>query len=477
MARDFETLANAYLDGTIAPAEREELDAILRGDAEKASAFRGLLALDGLLTGRFGALREPKEILARVQADELDRTTSTVLDAIKSGAYRPQPAPRAPSARWIAVGAAAAALLVLAAALVLALRGPRKQEQIAKAAPKLPPEVAQIVEFKDGAPDVLRGEATLHVQAGDRLRAGDVVRSGAAGRVQLQFLKPLSTELEETLVALDPDSAVKLLVTEGGATRVALEDGAVACAVAPRRKELAFAVSTPHATATVVGTRFRVQVADAETRLEVKEGAVQFGRASTGANGEQDVLVRAGFFASARSNTPIGPPKAMARHAAAPPPLSRIALYGFLSEENYPYKGKGDGAKAPARYLLTDKEGNKYRLPVAPPAKNGAPPTADPAPFVGKLVRVEGKGTVRKAWIDRGDRNEPKEREKEKKESRKFELLQIIEIREVKGSLDEHRELERAEPPGQDGAGTSPGQPAPGEPEHYAPDGSQEEQP
>lgn len=227
----------------------------------------------------------------------------------------------------------------------------------------------------------------------------------------------------------------------------------------------------------MVGTRFRVQVADAETRLDVKEGAVQFGRASTGANGEQDVLVRAGFSASARSNTPIGAPKATAKHAPAPPPLSRIALYGFLSEENYPYRGKGEAAKAPARYVLTDKEGNKYRLPAAPPPKNGAPPALDPAPFVGKLVRIEGKGTVRKAFTERGDRNEPKERETEKKEFRKFELLQILEIREVNGSLDEHRELERAEPPGQDGAGTSPGQPAPGEPEHNAPDGSQEEQP
>lgn len=473
MARDFEALANAYLDGTMLPGEREELDAFLRADAEKASAFRGLLALDGLLTGRYGALREPKAILARVQADELDRTTSTVLDAIKSGAYRPQAAPRARRARWIAAGTAAAALLVLALALFFALRGPKKQDQIAKVTPKLPPEVAQIVEFKDGAPDVLRGETTLHVQAGDRLRAGDVVRSGAAGRVQLQFLRPLSAELEETLVFLDPESAVKLLVTENGATRISLEDGAVACAVAPRKKELAFAVRTPHATVTVVGTRFRVQLADAETRLEVKEGAVQFGRASTGTNGEQDILVRAGFSASARSNTPIGPPKAMAKHAPAPPPLSRIALYGFLSEENYPYKGRGDAAKAPVRYLLTDKEGNKYRLPVAPPPKNGAPLAPDPAPFVGKLVRVDGKGTVRKAFSERGDKNEARE----KKETRRFELVQVLEIRAVEGSLDEHRELERAESPEQDGAGTSPGQPAPGEPEHHAPEGSQEEQP
>lgn len=213
MSASTDDLVHRYLDGLVGGDELAHLDHALRTQPAAARALAAAARLDAELRLLHRAGRAAAPATARVRR-------------------RIQ---RPPRRVWWPVLAAAAGL-VAAIGLWLLLSGPA-------AAPPAVPVVA--VPFtRDG-----QGLA-----AGDPL-AGTVEVAGGG-----------SVELAPGTVA----------VAAGDARHPVLElrAGTVDCRIAPRQEGTTFAVRTPQGSATVVGTRFRVVVGEASTRVAVAEGTV-----------------------------------------------------------------------------------------------------------------------------------------------------------------------------------------------------------
>lgn len=213
MSASTDDLVHRYLDGLAGGDELAYLDHALRTQPAAARALAAAARLDADLR----------------QLHRADRATAPDTRRIRRRIQPPQ------RRLWWPVLAAAAGL-VSAIGLWLLLSGPA-------AAPPAVPVVA--------APFTRDGQG---LAAGDAL-AGTVEVAGGG-----------SVELAPGTVA----------VAAGDARHPVLElrAGTVDCRIAPRQEGTTFAVRTPQGSATVVGTRFRVVVADASTRVAVAEGTV-----------------------------------------------------------------------------------------------------------------------------------------------------------------------------------------------------------
>lgn len=186
------------------------------------------------------APEERRELKERLAADPALRaqfvesvTQEAALRALHARAAR------VPSLRKPALAAAAALLVALASYLLLR--------------PSEPPV------------------ATLDVAGRSLpLRAGEVVREGS-----IRF------EGEPTRIHVRSGAEVRLR-TQEGAKRVDLERGEIEASVAPQPRPMV--LSTPHAEAVVLGTRFRLSASPEGTRLDVSEGRIRFTRREDGAS-------------------------------------------------------------------------------------------------------------------------------------------------------------------------------------------------
>jgi alpha-tubulin suppressor-like RCC1 family protein len=127
--------------------------------------------------------------------------------------------------------------------------------------------------------------STLKVD--DILRPGDGVEVGANGYAKLVYP-------DRTQVELRQNTRLRVALGEGenkDAKRLALDGGKLVCSAVPQKK--AFEIQTSHAVSRVVGTRFSLDVTEAESRLGVLEGNVDL------IQGEKSLLVSAGKSAVA----------------------------------------------------------------------------------------------------------------------------------------------------------------------------------
>jgi hypothetical protein len=143
-----------------------------------------------------------------------------------------------------------------------------------------------------------QGKAVL-VTAGQALLPQDVIRvAKESGAV-------LAWKNEGTRIALAGESEFQLLGQARPRT-FALQRGKLQAMVAPQRGGHRLTVRTPQAEASVMGTRFSLEVTATATRLVVSQGAVALRKANPASAAEKSpVIVRTGQFAVASVGTPL----------------------------------------------------------------------------------------------------------------------------------------------------------------------------
>ena len=267
-----EELTLKHLDGGLDPAEARELDALVAGDAEAARIHADLLKLDAGLRAELLEVDVSgpamKALYAELAGDTMKQVSSV---AARKGAAVPGARGNRPLAFRKILRYAAAPL---AAAILLSLGL----------------HLWQTRQALTGIVMAAQGGATadgVAVLVGDALSPSHQVQTAVGGRV-------ISRYRDGSVVELGSDTAAGLAGGWWrGGKRLDLSRGKLTCAIAPQAAPMV--LSTPHATATVLGTRFEMDVTPAETTLQVAEGAVRLEVPGKGAG----TVVKAGSRAVA----------------------------------------------------------------------------------------------------------------------------------------------------------------------------------
>jgi hypothetical protein len=299
-------MLDGFLQDDLEDGERAELAAAIASSPQTARRFAEAVADDAILRLVLGgAQADPGR---PVLLEEL-AAASACSAPPRAVARRPRKLPGRPAARvpaavgWLVAGLAAAALL--AAALfrfgVFDARAPRVGGA--------PSAIAELAGEPEAGLAVVRGGAFLAARRGLGFEPGDRIETGPRSHGTIQwFGHPRSGDAapdrEETLIEVQPGSALELGLGPGGAKRVALASGRIRCRVAPQPAGRPMWVTAPHARAEVLGTCFTLASDGSVTRLEVEEGRVRLTRAADG----RSVEVAAGARAdSARLVAEAGP--------------------------------------------------------------------------------------------------------------------------------------------------------------------------
>lgn len=270
MEQEWDLLRERYLDDELSAADEARLRSLLAdpalcdrfldevGDAHLVEAG---LADPGASLERLRHLRRHNRPSATLRTvDELDRRRADAAHPRPPGGRSAGRLRRRRARRGRSVPAAVPVLLAVAAGLVLLLWW---------AMPARDP-------VPDGAGVLARVVAvtgTAQLREAGPLRPGDAVgpgdalllASGASVRVRYD---------DGTEVAL-ADGARCAWALAGDAKRIELQSGTLSASVASQPADAPFAVITPHARATVLGTRFTLAVEDARSRLAVDHGRVR----------------------------------------------------------------------------------------------------------------------------------------------------------------------------------------------------------
>jgi ferric-dicitrate binding protein FerR (iron transport regulator) len=122
----------------------------------------------------------------------------------------------------------------------------------------------------------VRGAERSAAVAGTALGPGDGLETADQASAEVAFLG------DSTLV-LDAATTIRWESSADGASVVRLGRGALKAAITQRVPPESIAFVTPHARATIVGTRFELSTTPTMTRLTVLEGQVRFERLADGA--------------------------------------------------------------------------------------------------------------------------------------------------------------------------------------------------
>lgn len=135
---------------------------------------------------------------------------------------------------------------------------------------------------------IVRGGKTIAAQSGQLLYPRDKINVPSGGSARIQWLN------EPTTVELSANASLELRSPLLGKL-LALKAGSLKASVAPQPHWRPMTIKTPQARATVVGTRFTMDVTGNTTRMEVMEGAVSVRKNQARSTAEkQAVMVRAG---------------------------------------------------------------------------------------------------------------------------------------------------------------------------------------
>ncbi len=395
MPREFLDLVNGFLDGGLSTEEQAHLDVLLEGSPNRVAAFRRTLALHGQLLGHYYDAQDTTGIFDKIQEAQPNQAASSVLQAIQIEKRKRTSMEGAVVARrgvgragWL--GVVAASLLVVAGVFFLLFRSSGSDRLPVVGV--LGSEInhagkveKSAFEVKKKMPTIVRGSAYLEGSPGAKILKGDLVRTATDVKAMVHLNSMNHLVPGKTLVHLEPNTELSFGLSKQGGHRLRLDGGKVKLAVSRQPKGKPLAVVTPDATATVVGTQFQIAVHEGQTRLEVKEGIVQFGQGGPGLHKEKTVMVKGGHYAVARKNQPLHPPKILAR---AIPKRKPVILSGYLSRETLVGRGKYPGQ---SRYFLTDRFNNKYSI-----GQNREGKAEDLLEhYVDKLVWIKGRGVLR----------------------------------------------------------------------------------
>ncbi len=249
---DKESLERAIL-ADLKPRD-QQVDA--RKDAEGASSVRGERHLKAAtVTARLG--RQKTRYLGELKTDKRGRSWGYLMK----------------------VGLPIAAGIAICAAAILFLMNRRDDF--------VPPQLCAEVIDVEGNAVLTRRNDTIPIEKGMLIKPGEFLQTVEASTVRLEYV-------DGTMISVYPGSSIRL---EKGAEnkRIHLLVGAIYADVAKQPENKPMVVNTPYAIATVVGTRFSLQVESSRTRLEVEEGEVELASKSE----ERILFVTAGYHAEA----------------------------------------------------------------------------------------------------------------------------------------------------------------------------------
>jgi len=270
-------LVQRYLDNRSAllPPEMDELIAALRAEPARAAAVREQLMVDDLLAQKLAVDRRnfPAQVAQRLAdfergQEELDQQVSELRELAEAEIERPQA--WSGSSPWVKWVLALSAAVLIGGAFLAGQWLPGERHHVAKVV-------------------VVSGDVTVHdggrsspVTIDGGLLTGQRLIVPAGGRVQVEYQ-------DATTVRLGESSAVTFdLDRRTGGKQVQIDRGEVWADIQPQQAAMVF--KTPHAVATVLGTKLRLSVSQTQTLLDVTEGRVQLDR--TG-GGQQSQLVAA----------------------------------------------------------------------------------------------------------------------------------------------------------------------------------------
>src|SRR6185436_1364051 len=141
----------------------------------------------------------------------------------------------------------------------------RYQESAPRAVANIEELSGQVVRMKGSTEEPLR--------VGQAVSTGDTIVAAPGSTVLWKYK-------DGTTVRILGDSETELSADANLAKQVRLERGELVASVAKQIRG-AMVFTTPHATATVIGTELRLVVVEANTQLDVTEGKVDFQRNSS----------------------------------------------------------------------------------------------------------------------------------------------------------------------------------------------------
>jgi len=274
-----EELFRQWLEGSLPEKDAAELLAELEQDPALLEEARQHYRLHRMLGAQVDlesfAQRVVRSVAAlRDQAGAAKLAGSIVCrlhkDAGEPGSRRTRrtgrhrlPGPHPSSWRlWFSI----AACLAIAAGVVFFLTRPVRNPPVV---------IAEFVSADEGVTVTSSDGKTALAQVGTQLCSSDLVEVPSEGMAKLQYLS--GSAREETTVELFADGEATFSVNDG-AKRVELMSGALACEAARQPEGRPMLLVTPNATATVVGTRFWLEVYGEETTLAVEKGTVVLAR-------------------------------------------------------------------------------------------------------------------------------------------------------------------------------------------------------
>jgi ferric-dicitrate binding protein FerR (iron transport regulator) len=165
---------------------------------------------------------------------------------------------------------------------------PAPEPAPAEPPPPAPPAVTlAVLEEAPRDARLVRGPDTRPLAGGEALVEGDRIETGADGEAAFRYAD------DATRLRVGPRTALAMRRPDG-AKQVRLEAGELSASVAKQPDGRPMTFATPHAEATVLGTRLTLSVDRESSRLDVAEGTVRYARAPA-----QAVVVGAGEYAIA----------------------------------------------------------------------------------------------------------------------------------------------------------------------------------
>ncbi len=132
----------------------------------------------------------------------------------------------------------------------------------------------------------------------NRVKRGTPIKSKSRLLVRGTDSSALLTFADGSWTRIQGDARVEVQATESG-HRIKLNQGRLLAELKKQKPNQPFVFTTPHASATVLGTRIRLQAQTESTVLWVEKGRVRMTRLSDG----RSVLVRGGYSARASKDT------------------------------------------------------------------------------------------------------------------------------------------------------------------------------
>ncbi len=265
----FALLVVRYLQGTASDEDRRELAASVSEDSELQKVFLEQARLNVRLNAALGTDSEAKArtrarlILASVSEEKSRETVRIVTDRVNGTG--------APRRRWGAWWVAAAACL----AVIVGSLGYNEYRRRTFA-----DTLVAHIESASKNVVIQRDGRTVIAMVGMEIILGDRIETGGQANVKVSYdgeATDVNVGGNTTLIVGGGDGA-----SAGMGKRLFLELGAIEVTVAPQPEGRPMVVGTPHSTAEVKSTVFKLVSGETSARVEVRKGLVTYTRKSDG---------------------------------------------------------------------------------------------------------------------------------------------------------------------------------------------------